>query len=237
MTGYDLAKAFHSSVGYVWHAPNSSQIYPELRKMEGDRLIVGETATWGTRGTKTRYEVTPAGIQAFREWMATPMEYSTNETLPTGEKPGVLRVDRSDYRAHSTACPSSPLRRAPSSVARASESIRRREHPIVKRPTRDLPGKRMDKDHGVRRRVRVRRTHRAGGSADRMGRTRNHSRRRTERSEEAASLTGCDGRPEGRHSGKAIVLSRDVSCSRSSTVSALCSSCSAVRAATCAASK
>ena len=33
MTGYDLARTFHASVGHVWNAPNS-QIYPELHRME-----------------------------------------------------------------------------------------------------------------------------------------------------------------------------------------------------------
>jgi PadR family transcriptional regulator AphA len=75
MTGYDLAKAFHSSVGHVWHAPDS-QIYPELRRMERDGLIDGELVPWGSTTTKTRYAITNRGREAFREWMATPLEYA-----------------------------------------------------------------------------------------------------------------------------------------------------------------
>ncbi|HXR45767.1 MAG TPA: PadR family transcriptional regulator, partial [Pseudolysinimonas sp.] len=74
MTGYDLAKSFHSSVGHVWHAPDS-QIYPELRRMEGEGLLEGTSTQRGTR-SKTEYSITPEGIAAFRSWMAEPLSYA-----------------------------------------------------------------------------------------------------------------------------------------------------------------
>ncbi|MEA5455595.1 PadR family transcriptional regulator [Sinomonas sp. JGH33] len=74
MTGYDVYKNFQTSVGYVWHAPDS-QIYPELRRMEQDGLISGETVPWGKRGTKKRYSITDAGVESFQEWLNTPPEY------------------------------------------------------------------------------------------------------------------------------------------------------------------
>ncbi len=52
MTGYEVSKRFGASVGHVWHAPDS-QIYPELRKLEKEGLLVGEDVPWGTK-TKTR---------------------------------------------------------------------------------------------------------------------------------------------------------------------------------------
>ena len=75
MTGYDVAKAFHSSVGHVWHAPDS-QIYPELRRMADESLIDGVPVRWGAKGTKTEYHITDAGIAALRAWMATPLVYA-----------------------------------------------------------------------------------------------------------------------------------------------------------------
>jgi PadR family transcriptional regulator AphA len=74
MTGYDLAKSFHSSVGHVWHAPDS-QIYPELRRMEAEGLLAGESTARGTR-SKTEYAITPDGVAAFRAWMAEPLRYA-----------------------------------------------------------------------------------------------------------------------------------------------------------------
>jgi PadR family transcriptional regulator, regulatory protein AphA len=75
MTGYDLSKRFESSVAYVWHAPDS-QIYPELRRMERDGLLVGEEVPWGPRSKKTQYRITAEGTASFREWMNTTLEYS-----------------------------------------------------------------------------------------------------------------------------------------------------------------
>jgi DNA-binding PadR family transcriptional regulator len=74
LSGYDLQKQFHQSVGHVWHAPDS-QIYPELRKMEQAGLIEGEEQARGERGTRRIYHVTDAGEQAFAQWMAAPLDY------------------------------------------------------------------------------------------------------------------------------------------------------------------
>lgn len=75
MTGYDVYKNFETSVGYVWHAPDS-QIYPELRRMEQDGLIRGQTVPWGTRGTKKRYAITDDGAAALRDWLNDRSQYS-----------------------------------------------------------------------------------------------------------------------------------------------------------------
>ncbi|MDN4609526.1 PadR family transcriptional regulator [Arthrobacter burdickii] len=75
LTGYDVAKQFSSSVGHVWHAPDS-QIYPELRKMHAEGLLSSRPVPWGTRGaTKTEYTLTPAGEEALRQWQSQPLAY------------------------------------------------------------------------------------------------------------------------------------------------------------------
>jgi len=75
MTGYDLQKQFGTSVGNVWHAPDS-QIYPELRKMERDGLLEGEEVPWGSRGKKRLYHITDDGRSALEQWMNEPAEYA-----------------------------------------------------------------------------------------------------------------------------------------------------------------
>lgn len=75
MTGYDVYKHFESSVGYVWHAPDS-QIYPELRKMEKAGLLESSEIPWGKRGKKTEYSITADGRTAFRDWINETLEYS-----------------------------------------------------------------------------------------------------------------------------------------------------------------
>ena len=74
-TGYDLAKNFHSSVGFLWHAPDS-QIYPELKKMQAAELINGYPVPWGTRGaSKTEYAITDAGLEYLTTWQGQPVTY------------------------------------------------------------------------------------------------------------------------------------------------------------------
>lgn len=75
MTGYDVAKRFASSVGFLWHAANS-QIYPELRKLEKEGLLDTREVPWGSKGvTKTEYSISDAGLEAIRNWQSEPMTY------------------------------------------------------------------------------------------------------------------------------------------------------------------
>ena len=74
-TGYDLAKNFHSSVGYLWHAPDS-QIDPELKKMQTEGLIEGYPVPWGTKGaTKTEYAITETGFEFLNTWQGQAVTY------------------------------------------------------------------------------------------------------------------------------------------------------------------
>jgi len=73
-TGYEISRRFQSSVGHVWHAPDS-QIYPELRKMEAEGLVEAESVD-DARGEKRFYRPTDAGIAALREWMDAPLKYA-----------------------------------------------------------------------------------------------------------------------------------------------------------------
>ena len=75
MTGYDLAKRFGSSVGNVWHAPDS-QIYPELRRMLQDGLLESEEVAWGRKGRKIEYTITEQGRMAFGEWMDSDLQWT-----------------------------------------------------------------------------------------------------------------------------------------------------------------
>ena len=76
LTGYDAVKHFHSSVGHLWHAPDS-QIYPELRRMEAEGLLDAKAIPWGKKqATKTQYSLTDAGRKALAEWQSTPVAYA-----------------------------------------------------------------------------------------------------------------------------------------------------------------
>lgn len=74
MTGYDLVKQFDGSVAYMWNAPNS-QIYPELRRMEGDGLLAVEVLPRGDRAEKRKYAITEDGLAELRRWLGDPASY------------------------------------------------------------------------------------------------------------------------------------------------------------------
>lgn len=57
----------------MWAAPQS-QIYPTLRRMQRDELIVGDDEARGPRLTRTVYSLTDNGRAELRSWLATPHE-------------------------------------------------------------------------------------------------------------------------------------------------------------------
>jgi PadR family transcriptional regulator, regulatory protein AphA len=65
MSGYDLTKRFEESLNNVWPARHS-QIYPELNRLNDERLI--EIVSEGPRGRK-EYRATDAGREAVRRWL------------------------------------------------------------------------------------------------------------------------------------------------------------------------
>src|SRR5438105_2663271 len=67
LTGYDLVRHFQGTVGFLWSAPQS-QIYPELRRMEADGLIIATVAPRGQRAQKGIYSVTDCGMTELRRW-------------------------------------------------------------------------------------------------------------------------------------------------------------------------
>lgn len=67
-SGYDLAGRFSDVIGaYAWDARHS-QIYPELRRLEGEGLVAVHDR--GPRG-RTTYRCTEEGLTALRSWLMT----------------------------------------------------------------------------------------------------------------------------------------------------------------------
>jgi DNA-binding PadR family transcriptional regulator len=70
-TGYELSKAFDSSLTYVW-AASQSQIYPELHRLEAELLVEGVDVAQTGRPDKRVYRLTSAGRHHLVEWVAAP---------------------------------------------------------------------------------------------------------------------------------------------------------------------
>jgi PadR family transcriptional regulator, regulatory protein AphA len=148
MTGYDVYKHFESSVGYVWHAPDS-QIYPELRRMERDGLLEGVEEPWGKKGRKKRYHITPQGVAAFREWINTDLEYA-RERDPIHLKTAYLEwaepeAARAQMRAH-IAYHSSRIRQWEDMIA----ALKDRSNPVLAQRLGSVPEKDWDRITGYK---------------------------------------------------------------------------------------
>ena len=73
MSGYDLAKAFSSSVQFFWNAQNS-QIYLVLDKLEKQGFATHELVIQTDKPSKKLYSITDAGRAEFLRWLAAPNE-------------------------------------------------------------------------------------------------------------------------------------------------------------------
>jgi PadR family transcriptional regulator, regulatory protein AphA len=69
-SGYDIKAIVDRSTRFFW-AASYGQIYPELRRLETEGLILGEDAPNGGRRRRV-YSLTPAGREALVEWLLGP---------------------------------------------------------------------------------------------------------------------------------------------------------------------
>jgi len=73
MSAYDIKQFLDRTVAHFW-SESYGQIYPTLRQLERDALIVGRQ-TAGERGRDKRvYRITAAGRERLRNWLKEPAE-------------------------------------------------------------------------------------------------------------------------------------------------------------------
>jgi DNA-binding PadR family transcriptional regulator len=68
MSGYELARAFDSSLGFFWKASHQ-QIYKALRELEEKGFLAGEKVPQAGKPDKVIYGLTPAGHDALDDWV------------------------------------------------------------------------------------------------------------------------------------------------------------------------
>jgi len=72
-SGYDIRKAVESSVGHFWNE-SYGQIYPALKRLVAEGLIVPSRSTTVPRQRRQEYSLTEAGHACLREWLALPFQ-------------------------------------------------------------------------------------------------------------------------------------------------------------------
>jgi DNA-binding PadR family transcriptional regulator len=68
-SGYDLKREFDTSLAHFW-AAELSQIYPTLRQLEADGLIVSKEAAPSLGPARVVYKRTAKGSAALADWLA-----------------------------------------------------------------------------------------------------------------------------------------------------------------------
>lgn len=72
LSGYDLKKVFDTSVRHFWPA-DQSQIYRTLARLAVQGLVEQEVFRGVDRPDRKEYRITPAGREALRAWLLTPL--------------------------------------------------------------------------------------------------------------------------------------------------------------------
>ena len=72
-SGYDIRKGVESSVSYFWRE-SYGQIYPTLKRLAAEGLIVASKADSASRKGRQVYSLTEAGRACLREWLAVPFK-------------------------------------------------------------------------------------------------------------------------------------------------------------------
>jgi DNA-binding PadR family transcriptional regulator len=67
-TGYDIKQFVDKTTRHFW-AASYGQIYPELKRLEEQGLVLGRPEPTGGR-SRTVYELTDAGRDALHDWLA-----------------------------------------------------------------------------------------------------------------------------------------------------------------------
>ncbi len=81
-TGYEIKANFNQSIRYIWNA-DQAQIYRTLSETTKQGLTVSKTILQDGRPNKKVYELTKAGKEELRKWLASPIppNYQRNEEL------------------------------------------------------------------------------------------------------------------------------------------------------------
>jgi DNA-binding PadR family transcriptional regulator len=70
-SGYEIRKTIQQTVGFFW-GESYGQIYPTLKHLVGEGLILPSKSTTKPRPRRQEYSITPAGRISLRQWLAVP---------------------------------------------------------------------------------------------------------------------------------------------------------------------
>lgn len=72
--GYEILQFLGVALGSTWHV-GTSQLYVLLKRLEGDGLLTSSVELQDSLPSKRIFSLTPAGRDAFEEWLHSPTEH------------------------------------------------------------------------------------------------------------------------------------------------------------------
>ena len=85
MSGYDIKRAFDSSVSHFWNA-DQAQIYRTLNRLHRKQQVEFRTVNQKGRPDRKEYSITPEGLLELGQWLRSPLD----DTIP--REPFLLRL-------------------------------------------------------------------------------------------------------------------------------------------------
>lgn len=70
-SGYDIRKTVESSISYFWNE-SYGQIYPTLKRLAVEGLVVSRQANTNGRPERREYSITDEGRKCLQEWLTSP---------------------------------------------------------------------------------------------------------------------------------------------------------------------
>lgn len=140
-SGYDLVRQMDLGLRWFWGA-NHSQIYPRLRALEDDGLIVSVPVTVGSKLEKRVYSITEAGRRAVQEWASEPPSYPPTRDA---ERLRLIFGDHGDVKAmrrHFTTHLAHHSERA-ESLRKFIDVLVARQHPRIEQRIKAAPNAAM----------------------------------------------------------------------------------------------
>ena len=67
-TGYDIKKEFDDFMGIFWHS-HLSQIYPELNRLEKEKLVESKLVPQEGKPDRKLYSITVNGVDELSKWL------------------------------------------------------------------------------------------------------------------------------------------------------------------------
>ena len=103
LTGYEIKKIVDIRFGFFWNE-SYGQLYPELKRLALQELILASKPKEGSQRGKIRYSITQKGIIALEIWLTEPVEKETVRLeillkmyFSNGMKPEVMKQHIAEF--------------------------------------------------------------------------------------------------------------------------------------------